>query len=410
MSLIGRCSVLAAVLFAPAPLPAQNATAGFARVVEDAWHAVDSTYYDATFHGIDWPAVRDSFLAREYTSSADAYAAIRDMLARLGNPATRFLTPEQAAAQITEFSGQSHDGIGLLELLSIDTDEKTGDIVIVTPIPGAPAARAGLRPGDILVSVNGESAKALGLAETMSRLRGQPRTAVHLTVRREDETFDVRIERERLAAITPVEGFVRNEQGRKVGYIGLRQFTAESPARLHALLGQFATEGVAAYVLDLRNNPGGLVPAVQQIAGIFLGEVPIARIRNRSHNATPLPAQGEQRVQGPVVVLVNEGSASAAEVLAGAFQSIGRGKIIGSPTFGKGLAHGFLQLSDGSAVMPTQGRLETLNGRDLLDHGLTPDVIVSASTSPVIDSSVDVATADDTQYRHAVELVLVRRE
>jgi carboxyl-terminal processing protease len=375
------------------------------QLVDEAWRAVDSTYYDPSFGGLDWPAVRDSFLARDYASAAEAYAGIREMLGRLGDPATRFLTPQQASALLAEFSGAPHEGVGLLEVLSLDVDEGSGAIVVVTPVPGWPAARAGLRPGDVLLSVDGASAETLGLAETMSRLRGRPGTSVDLRIRRGENILDVRVEREGLPAMDPVDGFIREESGTKIGYVGLRQFTAEVPQRMRELIEDLEASGAMAYVLDLRNNPGGLVPPVQGVAALFLGEAPIARLKGRTPEPSALLAEGKRLVERPVIVLVNEGSASAAEVLAGALQDHGRALVVGMRTFGKGLAHGFQPLSDGSAVMPTMGRLETLGGRDLLDVGIAPDVVARARTSPVIDETLVVATPEDVQYRRAIELL-----
>lgn len=403
----GPCTV--AFLFAATvlvPARAMTQTTSFRGLVDEAWHAIDTTYYDTTFHGLDWSAVRSEFLARQYPTATAAYDGIREMLARLGDRATRFLTPNQAQALVAEFSGQATEGIGVFEVLSVDVNEQTGAIVVVTPVQGWPAARAGLRPGDVIEMVGGSPAREMGLAETMSRLRGPAGTTVALHIRRRDHTLNVRVRRERLPALDPIDGFAREEQGTKVGYIGLRQFTPDVPQRLDTLLGRLEANGVAGYVLDLRNNPGGFVPAAEQIAAMFLGDVPIARVLGRTPEPQVLRAEGERRVERPVVVLVNEGSASAAEVLAGTFQDQRRGPIVGAHTFGKGLVHGLQPLSDGSAVMPTLGRLETIGGRDVLADGIAPDVAVAAVTSPVIDESVDVASPEDGQYQRAVETLI----
>lgn len=376
------------------------------RLVDDAWRAVDTTYYDPDFHGVDWSAVGDSFRARAYPSREDAYAGIREMLARLGNPATRFLTPEQSRALVAEFSGEPHEGVGLLEVLSVDTDLETGEIVVVTPVPGGPAARAGLRPSDVIVAVDGADAAELGLAETASRLRGPAGTSVEVTIRRGGETFPVRIERERVPAVEAVEGFVREEGGRRVGYLGLRQFTPDAAEQMERLVTELQARGVEGWVLDLRNDPGGFVPTVQRIGGFFLGAEPLARLKMRGPEPLSLDAQGAVLIRAPVVALVNEGSASAAEVLSSALQAHGRARLVGVHTFGKGLAHGLQTLSDGSAVTPTLGRLETLTGRDVLDEGVEPDLVVSQPTSPVVDGAYPVAGPDDLQYRRAVELLL----
>lgn len=388
---------------APAPQPGD--------LVDQAWRAVDSTYHDPTFGGRDWAAVRDSFVHREFGGPAEAHDAVRAMLARLGNPATRFLTADQAESLLAEFSGRPHDGVGLLELLSVDTDLSSGRIVVVTPLPGGPAARAGLRPGDVIVAVGGVPARELGLARTMARLRGAPGTAVRVRLARGGDTTDLRLERERIPGVDPVEASVRRSAGTKVGYLGLRQFTPDAPERLRGRIEELRAAGVGGFVLDLRGNPGGFVQAVRKIGGFFLGEgALLARMIGREPEPVPLRTQGKRLVEAPLVALVDRGSASAAEVLAGALRPHDRAVLVGETTFGKGLVHGLRRLADGSAVTPTLGRLETPAGRAILGAGIRPDVTVPAADSPVLDPSIGAATEEDVQYRRAVRLLQGRRD
>lgn len=393
-----------------APGEAGGVTSGaeaqsFEGLVAEAWTAVDTSYYDPGFHGVDWEAVRDTFMSRSYPTREAAHEGIRRMLGRLGNPATRFLTREQASALVTEFQGQPHEGVGLLEVLSVDTNVETGEIVVVTPVPGAPAARAGLRPGDVIVSVDGRSARELTLAGTASRLRGPAGTGVALEIRRSAKSFEVTLPREEITAIEPVEGFAREVDGLTVGYLGLRQFLPGAQEKMAAVVEELKREGAQAWVLDLRSNPGGYVPVVQQIGGIFLGPAPLARLRTRAPEAMILAGLGETQLEGPVVVLVDGGSASAAEVLSSALQHHGRATLVGTPTFGKGLAHGFVPLSDGSAVTPTMGRLESLGDRDILTQGVVPDVGVVSDVWPVLDPEVEPAGPRDRAWRRAVEVL-----
>lgn len=400
---------LSLLLLIPVPAVASNSKPNFKKLVEEAWQAVNDNYYDSSFGGLDWSALRRSLQARSYSGRKQAYAAIRKMLERLGDPGTRFLRPQQATSLLDEFSGKPQEGLGLLEVLSVDIDEASREIVIVTPVAGGPAAREGLKPGDVIVSVDGASAKELGLAETMSRLRGRAGSSVDLAIRRDADQIEVRIQREKVPAVTPVQGLLRRQGNLTIGYLGLRQFTSQAPVRMKELIERFEGQRVEAYVLDLRNNPGGYVEAVQQIAAFFLGEVPIARILGRSSQATELKAQGPRRVEKPVAVLINEGSASAAEVLAAALQDRGRAILLGTHTFGKGLVHGFQRLSDGSAVTPTLGRLMTLGGRSVLKEGVRPDRIVAVPTSPVLGGVIHVATSDDLLYEQAVKFLAGKR-
>lgn len=378
-------------------------SADLSDLVESAWHAVDSSYYDTTYNGIDWKSVRRTYADRRYADREEAYDAIREMLALLGNPATRFLTAAQSQALMGDFAGGPQDGIGLLELLSVDTDESTGEIVIVTPVPGGPAARASLRPGDVIVSIDGANASDLGLEAAAERMRGEAGSTVTLRIRRGGQTFDRAITRETVPRVHPVNGGVRYVDGRRIGYIGLRQFIPEAVDELTALLDTLDADG---YVVDLRNNPGGFVPVLQQVAGLFLGDAPLARMRGRSAGPTVLTSTGDQRVHAPLAVLVNEGTASAAEVLASALQYHGRAVLIGTTTFGKGLAHGLVPLPDGSAVMPTVGRLETIAGADILTAAVSPDHPIRMPASPVIDPSIDAGSPDDRQFMRAAGLMV----
>lgn len=385
-------------------LAADEAVPDGKELVREAWRAVSEQYYDPAFGGVNWVDIGDEYLSRSYASLDEAYAAIREMLARLNNPATRFLNPEQAATLIAEFNGTLGEGTGLIGLLCVDTDQETNRIVIVTPLPDTPAARAGLRTGDIIDSLDGRDVNGMDLAATMSALRGPSGSSVEVGVLRNGKAKTVNIERTAAGQVTPVVTRTLEYDGVMVAYIGLRLFNQESPQRFLDFVRRYEREGVSAYVLDLRNNPGGFVPSVQQIAGALIGAKPIASLRTRD-GIQELAAQGDQLTRAKLVVLINEGTASAAEVLASALQHYERGKLLGATTFGKGLAHGFTQLEDGSAVMPTYGRLITLDGVDVLTNGVTPDIQVQAADHPAVDPGLEAATRQDEQFMRAVRYV-----
>jgi carboxyl-terminal processing protease len=401
---------LAAVIFSMVTARIDASQENFKPIVEDAWKAITENFYDSTFNGNDWSLVRQELLAREYPTKQEAYATIKAMLARLGDPATRFLTPEQFTALLNDFSGRSHSGVGLLELLSIDLNEKTKKITIVTPIPDSPAARAGLRPGDQVEAIDGLSTANMSLAEATAKLRGEKDTLVKLSILRGSKKLIVSLKREIITPPTSaVRALVREYGGSKVGYIALSQFTQTSGQEMRKAIEELLKSGVDRFLLDLRNNPGGAVSACQEIAGIFLEQLSVGWTQGREGKLTELLARAskvDRLIENPLVVLINQGSASAAEALAGALQSHRRAKLVGTKTFGKGLIHLPRPLPDGSALIITIARLKTPSVRDLLDKGVDPDVTVESADSPALNpSDKTVATFKDVQYLRAIQLL-----
>ncbi|MEW6209083.1 MAG: S41 family peptidase [Acidobacteriota bacterium] len=394
------------------PFPsAEHPQEDFKRLVDEAWKTIDETYYDSTFNNQNWPRVRAELLARNYSSRQEAVAAIREMIKRLDEPATRFLTRDEFAALLNDFSTDQHAGIGLKELLSVDINERTRRLTVVTPLPESPAARARLRPGDIIEAIDGLPTAGLSLAEAAAKLRGEAGTGVNLRVRRGRKIFDLPLRREIIPAITPVRSFMKVlspvralediSQRKKIGYIALRQFTAEASSQMREAVKNLLQKGADGFLLDLRNNPGGLVDACQQIAGVFLDKKLIAYISSKGARQE-LAATGERMTDKLLVAIINEGSASAAEVLAAALQSNKRASLVGARTFGKGLLHFPRPLADGSAMLVTAGKLLTPDGRDILSEGILPDV---PEPSAVIDST-KAGSSEDVQYARALGILL----
>jgi carboxyl-terminal processing protease len=389
-TVLNALSVMA--LFAQSQGPSQ-----FNTLVNEAWEAVNAGYYDPSFGGVKWAAVRQEFVSANYGSREEAYAAIRQMLKRLNNPATRFLTKEQVPAFLDEIGGRPHIGTGLLELLVVDVEEESRKLQIVTTIPNTPARRAGLQPGDRLLAIDGVQTDGLGLTEAMEKLRGPKGTTARLAIQRSGKRFEVRVVHQELPAIeSSVHRETRQWRGQRIGYVRLDLFLDTSVEQVREAVRKLEEERVSGLLLDLRNNPGGDVRSCLQIAGLFLGEAPLVNLNGRE-GLKPLRASGEQVTKLPLNVLVNKGTASAGELLAAALQSNQRGAIVGQTTYGKGLVHRAAQLSDGSMVLITSGSLQTLNGVEILGRGITPDV------------SVRSTTGRDEQWNKAADLLLRQR-
>lgn len=381
------------------------------QLVAQAWQIVQQQYYDSTFNNVDWPRVRQEFLARDYRTKAEAHTAISNMLQRLNNPATRLLAQKEFTALLAELSGSATEGTGLLELLGLDIHEQTRKLTVVTPLPNSPAAVAGLQPGDEILKISGVATEGLSLAAAMKHLRGPRGTKVNLTIQRASQAFDVEVSRERLTAPQAVHASLREEKAGKIGYLALAQFTPTAGAEMREAINRLTQAGAAAFVLDLRYNPGGFLTACQEIAGMFLGEVTIANIMSRSNNLSALPAQGARLTDRPLAVLVNKGTASAAEILAGALQESQRALIFGTPTFGKGLIHNTQQLADSSALIITIGRAQTVKGRDILTEGIMPNEIVTSPEELLAQPWPPVtAPANDRPYHRAVEKLLQKKK
>lgn len=381
------------------------------QLVAQAWQVVQQQYYDSTFNNVDWPRVRQEFLARDYRTKAQAFTAISNMLLRLNNPATRLLTQEEFSAMLAELSGNATEGTGLPELLCLDMHEQTRKLTVVTPLPNSPAAVAGVQPGDEILKINGVATEGLSLAAAMKLLRGPRATKVNLTIQRATRSFEQEVSREFLTSSKAVQASLREEKAGKIGYIALAQFTPTAGAEMREAINRLTHAGAAAFVLDLRYNPGGFLPACQEIAGIFLGDATIANLISRSNDFSALRAQGERLTDKPLAVLVNEGTASAAEVLAGALQESRRAPIVGTRTFGKGLVHNAQQLADSSALMITIGRAQTINGRDILTEGVLPDEIVASAEELLAQPWPPAAApAGDRPFHRAVEKLLQKKK
>lgn len=318
---------------------------------------------------------------------------IDSVLAALADPETRDLSPGEMALFIKDTTGsEDTTGLGLTELLSFDIGP-SGAPVVVTPIPGSSTARAGLRPQDEILSVGEHSTEGMAFAKVMSWLREAP-APVRLAIRRAGRTLSLVLHRD--PTLKPREHLPRALQlSKTVGYLRLEAFYEGFDVPFRAALTQLSTHGTTRLVLDLRDNPGGDLSAALQVIGSLAG--PIAA-------AEGFEAQGPRVFTGQIVVLINEGTASAAELVSGALQAAGRATLMGTRTFGKGIIHMGAELTDGSMLIVSAGQLVTPSGRNILKDAIAPDVVVA---TPELPTSRLVAPTlanlnDDPQFKRAV--------
>lgn len=366
------------------------------KLLSEAWRIVNRAYLDDTFNHQNWAAVRQKALQQPFKDKESAYKAIEQMIASLGDPFTRFLQPEQYHSLQVNTSGEL-TGVGLQIALSA-----TGKLEVVAPIAGSPAEKAGIRPHDRILQIDGISTAEISLDEAAARMRGKVGTSVALLLERDGEDVtEIELVRDRIA-LNPVVAQLRSSaQGLPIGYIRLNQFNANAVTELAHAINSLEKQGADAYILDLRNNPGGLLQAGIEIARLWLDDGTIVYTVNRQGIQGSFEAFGSALTDDPLVVLVNQGSASASEILAGALQDNHRAQLVGEKTFGKGLIQSLFSLSDGSGLAVTVAKYETPSHRDIHKLGITPDRVVSLE--PI--TREQIATEVDQQYQAAVEVL-----
>ena len=366
------------------------------KLFNQAWRIVNRAYVDETFNDQNWWFIRQKALKKPLRDRKQSYAAIQKMLASLDDPFTRFLNPEQYRSLRVNTSGEL-TGVGV----QIALDDE-GTILVISPIEGSPAAAAGLQPRDRIVSIDGISTFGLSLDEAAKRMRGPVGSTVTLTVKRYGDRSleDIAIVRDRIE-LNPVVADLKTPEEMPVGYIRLNQFNANATAEVTKAINHLEELGADAYILDLRNNPGGLLQAGIEIARLWIDEGAIVYTVNRQGILDSFEATGTALTDDPLVVLVNQGTASASEILAGALQDNDRAVLVGETTFGKGLIQSLFDLFDGSGLAVTVAKYETPLHRDIHKLGITPDYIVNGDRI----TRQQLATDADKQYEAALELL-----
>lgn len=324
-------------------------------------------------------------------------AACRAAVASLGDEYSSYLSAREFQEYLAVMGKEEFGGTGLL----VDQDERSGEIIVLDPVEGSPAADAGLRPGDIIDAIDGEVASRLNLGTARDKLKGAPGSSVALRVRREGQWFEVRLTRENIS-LPSVESRVMENSQRRLGYIRVRLFGSETPAEFNAALTALLDQQVEGLVLDLRNNGGGFLQVAVRLCSEFLPKG--TRVVSVDENNRPervYLAGPEPRTDLPLVVLINQHSASASEVTAAALKENGRAIVMGNRSFGKGSVQKLLKLDDGSAVKLTIAHYLTPTGRDIDGQGILPDIVTPAPLS-------EIGTGQDSQLLHALTLLTGR--
>ncbi len=342
-----------------------------------------------------------SLLEANYVEKLDTNelinGAIRGMLKTL-DPHTSYLPPESFKQMKVETSGR-FGGLG------IEISVRKGILTVVSPIEDTPAYKAGIKSGDRIIKIEDESTLDMTLTDAVERLRGQIGTSVSITIFREgkDEPFAVSLERANIQ-VKSVKGKIY-EGG--IGYMRIRSFTKTTSRDMDKILEEFRGKQVKKLVLDLRNNPGGLLNQAVEVSDRFLKPenlIVYTQGRTEEQNMRFTTHDRVQRVSYPMIILVNSGSASASEIVAGALQDSRRAIILGTQTFGKGSVQTIIPLSDGSALRLTTARYYTPSGRVIQENGIIPDIIVEVplptkSSDEEKDKSKEEINKEKTKMR-----------
>ncbi|MDI9476976.1 MAG: S41 family peptidase [Natronincolaceae bacterium] len=324
--------------------------------------------------------------------------AIKGMFNSIGDPYTLYMDAKEYSDLVTRTQGV-YGGIGV-----IVTPGEDGYVTVVSPIEDTPGEKAGLITGDRIISVNGEAVFGDKLDYAVDLMKGEPGTKLKLSILRDgrDEVFDVSIIREEIRLKT-----VRSEVMEKnIGYIRISMFDEQTAKDFKEHLQSLKKKNVKGIILDLRNNPGGLLDECIEIADEILGEQVIVYTEDRNGNRK-VERSDKRQLELPIVVLVNKGSASASEILAGAIKDGGKGKIIGTTTFGKGLVQQVKPLTDGTGFKFTISEYFTPNGINIHGIGVEPDIVVELpkELDDELDDGFEIESQEDTQLKKSIEVL-----
>ena len=366
----------------------------YKEVIDHVWQIVYRDFLDSSgkFERSNWINLRKEFLAKKYSDNNEAYDAIRDMLSNLDDPYTRFLDPKEFNQMRIDTSGEL-TGVGI----QIAKDKESDSIIIISPIEGTPAYEAGIKAKDMILSIDNVSTKGLNIEDAVKLIRGRRGTKVKLEILRNGNSFYKSLLRERIELKSVTSKINETKDGLLIGYVRLKQFNANASREMKDTLKDLEIKKVSGYVLDLRSNPGGLLESSIDISRQFIDKGIIVSTLSKDGLRETKRGNGKALTKKPLIVLVNEGSASASEIVSGAIRDNNRGKLVGKKTFGKGLVQSMRTLVDGSGLTVTVAKYLTPDGTDINKFGITPDIEVKMNSNPILQR--EIGTKRDRQYR-----------
>lgn len=324
-----------------------------------------------------WKELEEKYVdVGAFDEEALVYGSIKGMVKALDDPYTEFMTPEESK-QFTEGLEGTLEGIGA----ELTVEEKS--LVILSPIKGSPAEKAGLKSGDIIYKINGEIATDMTLVEAITKIRGPKGTTVTLTIIREDldESFDVSIVRDSI----DIENVSVEKLDGDVVYLGVNYFNSRTNEEFGKAISELILDEPKGVIVDLRFNGGGYLDiAVELLSYLLPSKTEVVTIKERGKKDDVKLTNGNPKLLNvPLVVLVNDSSASASEIVAGAIQDLKRGIIMGTKTYGKGSVQEVESFSDGSSLRLTIAKWSTPSGRSIDKVGLLPDIVVEITEQDI---------------------------
>ena len=321
--------------------------------------------------------------------------AVRGYIEGLGDPYTEYISKEEMEEYMQDTLG-NYVGIGIY----MTTNTKNGHIVVLATMKGSPAENAGLKPGDEIIGVDGEDCTTKNSTEVSNKIKGEEGTTVKLEILRDNQTLTFEVKRENIK-VNPVEGKVVNDN---IGYIKFTSFDETTAEDFKTTYEQLASQNIQSLIIDLRNNGGGLVDQAVDIADYFLekGQVVIYEV-DKNGNEEAEMSENDPIINMPVVILTNENTASASEILAGSLKDYGKATIVGTTTYGKGVIQQILSFKDGSGLKITTEEYQTPNHNKINKIGIEPDEVVELPDT--VENELDVPEDQDTQLQKAIEIL-----
>ena len=355
--------------------------------------AIDKNYLQANRNPL-WNITRDRLLAGKYKNSSEAFQGVREQLPFLEDSELNLLTPDEIKAVQAEATGEKI-GSGLADFC-IDMQLESGRARVVTPLVGSPAMKAGIQPGDVIISINGKPTSDMNHEQVLDSLRAATQEGAKLQVERGEQSVAATLHSsaEKLEA---VHSAVERVSGKNIGYIRVAMFTPDVAQKAREGIARLEQSGVEGYVLDLRNNPGGFLNSARDLAGFFVSGTLGYKIRS-GNQKEGIETSGKPLTARPVAVLINGGTASAAEFVAGALQGLQRAVVVGMRSYGRGRGQIFIPIEDGYGMQIPSVSLTTPNGQEFKGKGITPDVEMKEPQLP----ETQLSGPRDRQFLRAV--------